>query len=239
MINEFLHTYNRGTEKRIIFLDKQDYFRAVHDIYEFNNVNTAANFSYRFRQQKENYQSPTLINEKSKSKPKTRNLLINLYSWALMPNHYHFFSRDQKSAGISKFHQKWGTGYTKYFNIRYDRNGVLFQGKYKRVAVIDDAQAAHLICYIHSNLLDLWKPNWKKKGITNFELQNAIKFLNNKKNRWSSHQDYWGIKNFPSVISREFVDEFFGGSKGYRNFFISWLKQYEDNINSIQKFILD
>jgi len=248
MTNEFFHTYNRGTEKRIIFLDKQDYFRAVHDIYEFNDANITLNLGYYLeKKNRQTYWSSTPIDGASISggmnnkhnERKSRNLLVNLFCWVLMPNHYHIFSEVRNAGGISKFHQKWGTGYANYFNLKYERNGGLFQGRYKKVMVKNNDQAAHLVCYIHSNLLDLWKPKWKEKGITDLELQNAIKFLNDKKNRWSSHQDYWGIKNFPSLTSREFLDKFFGGSKGYRDFFISWLKQYQQNVNLIKKLILD
>jgi hypothetical protein len=156
-----------------------------------------------------------------------------------MPNHYHFFLTPRTEDGLAKFHQKFGIGYTGYFNLKYERNGVLFQGKYKKVKVINDAQAAHLICYIHSNILDLWKPNWKEKGLTDLEIQNALKFLNQKENRWSSHQDYWGIKNFPSLISMEFLNKFFKGSGNYQKFFIDWLKQYKKELKLIKRLILE
>jgi len=45
-INDCLyHVYNRGTEKRIIFLNEEDYFRFVHDLYEFNNVDFTLNLA--------------------------------------------------------------------------------------------------------------------------------------------------------------------------------------------------
>ena len=229
---EFFHTYNRGVEKRDIFLDEKDYFRGVHDAYEFNDANSSINFGYYLREAI--YRNPTPIDLR-----KPRIMLVDIFAWSLMPNHYHYFQRGRVESGVSKFQQKWGVGFTNYFNLKYGRSGVLFQGKYKKVSVTNDAQAAHLICYIHANLLDLWKPNWKEKGITTPELPNALKFLEEKKNRWSSHQDYLGIKNFPSLINTEFLFNFFGGPKGYRQFFTDWLKQYENNLGFIQKFTLE
>jgi len=229
---EFFHTYNRGTEKRDVFLNETDYLRAVHDMYEFNDTNVVMNLGPRFTQTVING-TPTAINRKP------RELIIDLFAWSLMPNHYHYFLRNRVKKGIAKFHQKWGGGYTSYFNVKYERTGVLFQGKYKKVRVTNDAQAAHLVCYIHSNILDIWKPNWKEKGLTSFELQNALEFLEDKKNRWASHQDYLGIKNFPSLINNEFLYNFFGGPEGYRKFFTDWLKQYKINIQIIQKLILE
>lgn len=232
MIDRFSHVYNRGVEKRKIFLIEEDYFRGVHDLYEMNDAKAILNINRKFLKDP-NVRDPTSIITK-----RPRELLINFISWVLMPNHYHHFSYPRIKDGLSKFQQKFGVGYTGYFNIKYKRSGVLFQGGHKKVYVTDDAQAAHLICYIHANPLDLWRLNWREKGLTDFELQNALEFLE-KKYRWSSHLDYWGIKNFPSLINTEFLEKFFGGSEGYRKFFINWLKQYEKNIKIIQKLTLE
>jgi len=226
-MSEFYHTYNRGVEKRKIFLEDADYFRGVHDLYEFNDVKAAINLNRRF----EGF--PKSINVE-----KVREKLVNIIVWCLMPNHYHLFSYPVADNGLSKFHQKFGVGFANFFNVKYKRSGALFQGRYKKVLVTNDTQALQLICYIHSNPLDLWKPNWKEKGLTNSEIQNALKFLE-KEYRWSSHLDWWGVRNFPSLIDNNFIPRFFKNPEEYREFFVNWLKYYTKNINSIQKFILE
>ncbi|MGC9049267.1 MAG: hypothetical protein ACP5IX_03580, partial [Patescibacteria group bacterium] len=45
--NSFYHIYNRGVEKRNIFLDKEDYLRFIHNLFEFNDINTAGKFSQK------------------------------------------------------------------------------------------------------------------------------------------------------------------------------------------------
>src|SRR3989338_6582049 len=35
---EIYHVFNRGVDKRLIFLDKQDYCRFIHYLFEFNNT---------------------------------------------------------------------------------------------------------------------------------------------------------------------------------------------------------
>ena len=45
--NEIYHVYNRGVEKRKVFLDEQDYFRFIHDLFEFNDEAPALNIYYR------------------------------------------------------------------------------------------------------------------------------------------------------------------------------------------------
>jgi len=224
---EFYHTYNRGTEKRKIFLEGSDYSRGIHDLYEFNDIKAAINVSRRFDG------SPTAINIKQ-----VREKIINLVSWSLMPNHYHLFSYPIVENGLSKFHQKFGGGYTWFFNAKYKRNGVLFQGGYKKVKVTTDIQVLQLICYIHSNPLDLWKPNWKEKGLANSEIKDALNFLE-REYRWSSHLDYLGIKNFPSLIDTDFIPRFFKSPEEYREVFTNWLKFYNKNTEIVEKLTLE
>lgn len=231
--NEFYHLFNRGVDKRKIFLDKNDYIRFIHDLYEFNDINPALAFSRRsLKKMGSNYiGSPTSYNIKP------RELLINLHAFVLMPNHHHEIIEQLKEGGITLFTRKIHTGYTNAFNLKYERSGHLFQGSFKDVYIENDVQLAYLVCYIHSNPLDLWKPNWKEKKLTNFEIKEALKFL--EKYRWSSHLDYLSIKNFPSIMERNFLLKFFDGTDDYKKFFIDWLRQYEDRIEDIQDFILE
>src|SRR3989344_508075 len=223
---EFYHSYNRGVEKRKVFLENVDYFRAVHDIYEFNDKKAVVNIQRRC----EGCSTPLIS--------LVRDKLVSLGVWGLIPNHYHFFSYPLVDNGLPLFHKKFGGGFTNFFNTKYKRSGALFQGRYKKVLVADDRQALQLICYIHANPLDLWKPNWKENGLTSSEIQNALKFLE-KDYRWSSHMDWWGIKNFPSLIDRNFMSRFFDSSEEYQKFFIDWLKYYEKNIQDIKKIIME
>lgn len=46
---EIYHIYNRGVEKRKIFLEDEDYLRFVHDLFEFNDGNPPLNLTYYFK----------------------------------------------------------------------------------------------------------------------------------------------------------------------------------------------
>lgn len=50
--NEFYHVYNRGVEKRNIFLDDKDHLRFIHDIFEFNDEALSLNDNYFFNKHK-------------------------------------------------------------------------------------------------------------------------------------------------------------------------------------------
>lgn len=219
MIYGFWHTFNRGVEKRDIFLDQEDFFRGVHNLYEFNDINTVLNLYRRVPSNPNPASQIVWSSTPHNAERRPRDLLVDLFAWCLRNNHYHLFSSPKDKNDLAKFHHKLGIGYTNYFNLKYKRSGVLFQGRYKKVQVMNDAQLGHLICYVHANPLEIWKPDWKKTGINDLEIQDALKFLLDKKNRWSSHQDYWGVKNFPSLINTDFLFNFFGGPEGYRKVF--------------------
>ena len=37
VVGQFYHVYNRGVDKRVVFLEEIDYIRFIHDLYEFND----------------------------------------------------------------------------------------------------------------------------------------------------------------------------------------------------------
>lgn len=64
-----------------------------------------------------------------------------------------------------------------------------------------------------------------------------VEFLENY--RWSSFMDYIGKKNFPSVTSREFLLDFFGGPEEYKKATYEWIRDQEKNMWQVQDVILE
>ncbi|NCO44468.1 hypothetical protein GW888_00105 [Candidatus Wolfebacteria bacterium] len=217
VIGEIYHIYNRGIEQRNIFLDDDDRLRFIHDLFEFNDENPTINLAYHFGQK----QSKEVGLPKIERVP--RKLLIDLLIFCLMPNHFHLMIKQQKEGGITAFMRKLGTGYTNYFNKKYNRVGHLLQGKYKIVHANQESHFIHLPYYIHLNPLDADFPEWRERKIKNYK--KAMKFIENY--RWSSFQDYIGIKNFPSVTQREFLLKFFEGPAQYKKDVANWLKNID------------
>ena len=218
--NEIYHIYNRGVEKRNIFLDDQDHFRFVHDLFEFNNKDQVLNVGYYFNSQSMEVE-PQYFEQRER---KPRKLLVEILTFCLMPNHYHLLLRQKTEKGTIQFMQKLGTGYTMYFNQKNKRVGPLFQGRFKAIHINKQKYLDYLLYYIHFNPLDLTIPEWREGKIKNY--QKAIDSLNFY--RWSSHLDYIGIKNFPSVTQREFLLKVFGGEKNYKESIGNWFKQMEE-----------
>lgn len=213
------HIYNRGVDKRKIFLDEEDYFRFIHDLFEFNDEAPAINIYYKAPNFKSYEVGLRKISPKVKREP--RKLLVELMAFCLMPNHFHLMARQLGDNGITEFMRKLGGGYTNYFNLKYHRTGSLMQGKYKFALIKNEAHFIHLPYYIHLNPLDMAAPEWREKKIENY--RKAMKFLENY--RWSSFQDYIGKKNFPSVTQREFLTEFFDSPQNYKVTIERWLKE--------------
>lgn len=216
MENQIYHIYSRGVEKRTIFLDNQDYLRATHNLYEFNDENPAVNLYYK---------QPILRSYLSyEALPhKNRKPIVEILAYALMPNHYHFLLRQLQHNGITDFMHKVGTGYAMYFNQRYQRNGALFQGPFQAIRITKEAHFLHLPFYIHANPLDLKFPEWRERNLK--DAKASFDYL--KQYRWSSLLDYIGIKNFPSVTERSFLTEFIGSPKKFESTTLRLLKEMD------------
>src|SRR3989344_1992085 len=221
------HALNRGVDQRKIFLDDEDRFRFIHNLFEFNNLEPINNIGYFFNQnQYKAFATPYI-------ERKPRKLLVEVLAFCLMSNHYHLMLKPLYDNGILKFIKRLNMGYAMYFNQKYKRSGALFQGRYKTVHVSNEAHFIHLPYYIHLNPLDLAMPEWRNRKLKNYN--KATEFLNNY--RWSSHLDYLGKENFPSVTQRNFLLDFFDGTTGYKNKINAWLKELDPE--SIKEILLE
>lgn len=139
MVGEYYHVYNRGTDKRDIFMDEKDLSRFYNNLSEFNKVEPIGSVYELFLRKK-------FGKEDKKTKP-----IIELVAYCLNPNHFHLLISPLVENGIEKFMQRLGNGYTKYFNNKHKRSGVLFQGKFKSKHVDSNEYLLHLSVYINAN----------------------------------------------------------------------------------------
>lgn len=228
---ELVHTLNRGVDKRKIFLDDQDRFRFVHDLFEFNNEEWVNTTFYSFR--RSNDIASRNIKKEEMEIERERKMLVNIHAFCIMQNHYHLILSPKKENGISRFMKKLNMGYAKYFNQKYKRTGALFEGRYKSIPLKNEAHFVHILYYLHLNPLDFISPEWRKRELKNYK--KAIRILNSY--RWSSHLDYAGKHNFPSVTDRSLFLDFFGGTLNYRKSIERWLKDLDFSENSNHFFL--
>lgn len=231
---EIYHIYNRGVEKRKIFLDDKDYFRFIHDLFEFNNETIAPSSNIRFSLRHPSQAEIIHLNQclgVGHPNIEKRKLLVEILVFTLMPNHFHLILKQKKEGGIIKFMKKLGGGYANYFNKKYKRVGGLFQGRFKAIVIEKEAHFTYLPFYIHANPLDL--SNYGSST----PIDEKINFL--KEYRWSSFSDYIGKKNFPSITSREMFLDFFRNEKEYLEQTKQWIKEKGENLKEIEKIILE
>ena len=74
-------------------------------------------------------------------------------------------------------------------------------------------------------------PEWKEKKIKNYK--HAFSFL--KKYRWSSFLDYSGMKNFPSLIQKDFLNGIINNPEDFSSMFMDWLKDFDSK--SVKDFL--
>lgn len=226
---EIYHLVVKGVEEKEILKDIDDHYRGIFSIYEFNNakqitIRERRRARIRLKEQirKVSQEFHKILSETDRglTSVDSRDKLVEVLAFCLMPNHLHLLVRQLKKGGISKFMAKLGTGYGGYFNRKYSHQGHVFQRTFTAVHIKNEDQLKVVFVYIHTNPLSLIEPKWKELGIKDPE--RAIKFLEEYK--WSSYLDYIGKKNFPSVTDREFILKIIGGEEGCKNFVESWIK---------------
>ena len=138
---EFYHIFNRGVDKRVIFTNQREMQRFFQSMCEFNTIHPSGGIYANTLHLKK-------INPRSRASSER---LVDFVCYCLNPNHYHFILQQIADKGIEKFIHRLATGYTKYFNAKHKRSGVLFQGKYKAVHIETNEQLLHASVYVNLN----------------------------------------------------------------------------------------
>lgn len=184
--NSFYHLYNRGVEKRIIFIDEQDYQVFLSYIKEYLTIKDEQTLRIRLADPKTSYKEKDKILKALRMNNFSEE--ISLVAYCLMPNHFHFLIKQKKEVAIDGFMRSLGTRYTMYFNKKYKRVGSLCQGVYKAVLVNTDIQLLHLSRYIHRNPLELASQGETLRGY-GYQPTSLFEFLGKRNTPWIHPED--------------------------------------------------
>lgn len=211
---EIYHVFNRGIEKRLTFLDNWEFRRAteVLEYYRFSNL--PLRFSHYSKLDTE---TKSLMSKKINK----LNKYVEILSYCLMPNHFHFLLRQLTDNGISKFIANFTNSYTKYFNTKHNRTGPLFQGLFKAVHIEDDEQFIHVSRYIHLNPVSAYL----------IEIDNLEKYI------WSSYPEYINMAN-SGFVEKEAVLNFFSDIKHYQQFILDQA-DYARTLENLKHLLLE
>ena len=127
-----------------------------------------------------------------------------IHTYCLMDNHYHLLL-ETPSGNLPQIMRHINGAYTTYFNVKRDRSGHLFQGRYKAILVDIDEYAKELSRYIHLNPV-------RAKIVQKPEDY-----------AWSSYQYFIGKQKPAEWLYRDFILGYFGkkvssAQKGYQEF---------------------
>ena len=182
----YYHVYNRGVNKRRIFLDDDDYVYFLALLKRYLSENNELDKYNRIY---------TNLNGQ-----------LDLLTYCLMPNHFHLllYQHDDKKA-METLMRSVLTTYTLYFNRKHNRVGHLFQGVYKASSVLSEPYLLHISRYIHMNPDDYknwpysswpyyvkgWQADWIKhdKIFELFEGDNYEQYVDDYKSTKEEHED--------------------------------------------------
>jgi len=179
-VSEYYHIFNRGVEKRTIFKQQRDYVRFVEYLRFFNTEEPSRSIDFR--------------KYKCKDRPCR---LVEVVAYCLNPNHFHLILKEKKENGISTFLKKICTGYAMYFNKKYERSGILFQGRFKSAHIGSNDLLLYMSAYVNCNS----------------EIH-GIKDAENYK--WCSFDEYLGKSK--GICQRNIVSGQFASPQDYRKF---------------------
>lgn len=138
--NSYYHVYNRGVEKRTLFIDDQDYAIFLSLLKRYLD---------------------TIPEESDRGKIyKSLSSSVELIAFCLMSNHFHLLLYQIDVGSVAELMRAVCSSYVAYFNKKYDRVGTLFQGKFRAVFITSDDHLQYLSRYIHRNPTDYMNYKW-------------------------------------------------------------------------------
>jgi len=146
---EIYHIIVKGIDENVIFKDIDDHYRGIFSIYEFNNAKqveirerrkTRARLKKQIKKVAKEFQKIKAQIDTGPTSVDSRDKLVEVLAFCLMPNHLHLLIRQIKDGGIIKFMVKLGTGYGGYFNRKYARKGNVFLRQFTSVHIKTDEQ---------------------------------------------------------------------------------------------------
>lgn len=140
---EFYHVFNRSVGHEEIFTSQRNLNRIynITDYYRYPQILRFSQFQLLSHENQINYLK----------KMKSKSPIVELLAFSFMPNHYHFLLQQLHDHGISYFIANLQNSFAKYFNLKHNRHGSLFQSPFKAKRVSSNEEMLHVSRYIHLN----------------------------------------------------------------------------------------
>lgn len=128
---------------------------------------------------------------------------VAIHAYVLMDNHFHLLVTPETSEGLPQMMQAVGRAYVRYFNLRHQRTGTLWEGRYRSNLI--QSERYLLACMVYIDL------NPVRAGM----VSQAADF------KWSSHRHcigqlsdklvtphalFWGLGNTPFAREAAYIE---------------------------------
>lgn len=217
--HQYYHIFNRGIEKRDIFIDDKDYRRFFSSLILMNDEKGGMMIEWRnYKYSHPNTSPEEFLRLSLRNSLKNRKKLVNIISYCLNPNHYHFVLEQIIDRGVEKFMHRIATGYTRYFNDKYHRSGSLFQGVFKAYQIKSTAQLLRMSVYVNCN--------------------SEIHGLHRaKKYKWCGFAEYLNKPSKGKLCDKRVINEHFKNRREYEKYAEENIKDFKE-IKEDEKSIL-
>jgi len=194
VIGEIYHIFNRSVARQPIFLTIKDFNRAIECIKFYQHGNLPMRFSHYNRLPKE---QKNRMSKQIQSYPQ----IVEILSFCLIPNHVHFLLKGLTEKGAIQFMSNFQNSYAKYFNLKYERRGHVFESKFNAKHIVDDNYLLRVSSYIHLNPKDLRAYKRKEQDYP-----------------WSTFQDYVKENRWGKLLCTNPINDHFSNPREHYNF---------------------
>ncbi len=147
--NQIYHVMSKSIAGYQIFNSKYDYDYFLKALRYFTLRIPPNKFSYFMKRsgavQENGFESAV------ESLAKEQGTLVSVISFCIMPTHFHIVIKQDVDGGISDMMRRALNAYTRYFNIKHNRYGPLWTGRFKSVRIENDEQLLHITRYVFLN----------------------------------------------------------------------------------------
>lgn len=146
---------------------------------------------------------------------------MEIYAFALMPNHFHLLIKQLEENGINKFVSNFQNSYAKYYNLKNNRDGFLFKNQFKAKWIESDEQFLHTSRYIHLNPVKAFLISFEQLGLY----------------PWTSYSVY-AAENPQIFIKTDYIFNMFSSRDKYIEF-VSDQADYQEKMSLIEHVMIE
>ncbi|OGF62028.1 hypothetical protein A2926_01550 [Candidatus Giovannonibacteria bacterium RIFCSPLOWO2_01_FULL_44_40] len=127
--------------------------------------------------------------------------LIKIVCFCLMPTHFHLILEELDDGNISRYMHRVMVSFSKYYNLKYERRGHVFESKFHSKLLDDNDYLLRAQSYVHLNPQNI--KSWRGKEY---------------KYPWSSLQDYSDNNRWGRLLQNDIILSQFKNKREYQKF---------------------